>query len=128
MQNNPFPIVCGRVCPAFCERKCSRGKYDEALAIREIKRLFADWAIDEGLGFAPPQKPNAEKVAIIGAGPAGLACAFYLTRLGYRPVVFEALARGRRHDEGGHPRFPPAQGQAAGRDRVSSKRPGSRSS
>ncbi len=91
MQNNPFPIVCGRVCPAFCEKKCSRGKYDQALAIREVKRLFADWAIDEGLGFAPPQKPHAEKVAIVGAGPAGLACAFYLTRLGYKPVVFEAL-------------------------------------
>ena len=91
MQNNPFPIVCGRVCPAFCEKKCSRGKYDQPLAIREIKRLFADWAIDEGLGFAPPAKPHKEKVAVIGAGPAGLACAFYLTRLGYRPVVFEAL-------------------------------------
>jgi NADH-quinone oxidoreductase subunit F len=91
MQNNPFPIVCGRVCPAFCERKCSRGKYDEALAIREVKRLFADWAIDEGLGFAPPLKAHKEKVAIVGAGPAGLACAFYLTRLGYKPVVFEAL-------------------------------------
>jgi NADH-quinone oxidoreductase subunit F len=91
MQNNPFPMVCGRVCPAFCERKCSRGKYDQAVAIREVKRLFADWAIDEGLSFAPPQKPHKEKVAIVGAGPAGLACAFYLTRLGYKPVVFEAL-------------------------------------
>ena len=91
MQNNPFPIVCGRVCPAFCERKCSRGKYDQALAIREVKRLFADWAIDEGLGFAPPQQVHKEKVAVVGAGPAGLACAFYLTRLGYKPVVFEAL-------------------------------------
>jgi NADH-quinone oxidoreductase subunit F len=91
MQNNPFPIVCGRVCPAFCERKCSRGKYDQAVAIREVKRLFADWAIDEGLGFAPPLKVHKEKVAVVGAGPAGLACAFYLTRLGYKPVVFEAL-------------------------------------
>jgi len=91
MQNNPFPIVCGRVCPAFCEKKCSRGKYDQALAIREVKRLFADWAIDEGLGFAPPQNPHQEKVAVIGAGAAGLACAFYLTRLGYKPVVFEAM-------------------------------------
>ncbi len=91
MQNNPFPIVCGRVCPAFCEGKCSRAKYDEALAIREVKRLFADWAIDEGLGFAPPKDAHKEKVAVIGAGAAGLACAFYLTRLGYKPVVFEAL-------------------------------------
>jgi len=92
MQNNPFPIVCARVCPAFCESKCSRGKYDQAVAIREVKRLFADWAIDQGLGFAPPLQAHKEKVAVIGAGPSGLACAFYLTRLGYRPVVFEALS------------------------------------
>ncbi|TFG81093.1 MAG: hydrogenase [Chrysiogenales bacterium] len=91
MQNNPFPIVCARVCPAFCESKCSRGKYDQAVAIREVKRLFADWAIDQGLGFAPPLPAHKEKVAVVGAGPAGLACAFYLTRLGYKPVVFEAL-------------------------------------
>jgi NADH-quinone oxidoreductase subunit F len=91
MENNPFPNVCARVCPAFCEKKCSRGKYDENLSIREVKRLFADWAIEQGMGFTPPKKPKKERVAIVGAGPAGLACAFYLTRLGYMPVVFEAL-------------------------------------
>ena len=91
MENNPFPNVCARVCPAFCEKKCARGKYDEHIAIREVKRLFADWAIECGIGFTPPKKPKKERVAVIGAGPAGLACAFYLTRLGYRPVVFEAL-------------------------------------
>ncbi|MCX5907663.1 MAG: FAD-dependent oxidoreductase [Deltaproteobacteria bacterium] len=71
--------------------KCSRGKYDEAISIREIKRLFADWAIEQGFGFPPPKNPKKERVAIIGAGPAGLACGFYLTRLGYKPVVFESL-------------------------------------
>jgi NADH-quinone oxidoreductase subunit F len=90
MKNNPFPIACARVCPAFCEPKCSRGKYDEAVSIREVKRSFADWAIEKGMGFAPPFKPKKEKIAIIGGGPAGLACGFYLTRLGYKPVVFEA--------------------------------------
>ena len=90
MESNPFPIVCGRVCPAFCEKKCARGKYDEAVAIREIKRLFADWAIEQGIGFTPPKNPKKELVAIIGAGAAGLSCGFYLTRLGYKPVVFEA--------------------------------------
>ena len=90
MENNPFPIACARVCPAFCESKCSRGKYDQAIAIREVKRLFADWAIENGMGFAPPLHPKKERVAIIGAGPAGLSCGFYLTRLGYKPVVFEA--------------------------------------
>ncbi|MCK7492995.1 MAG: hypothetical protein MZW92_16950 [Comamonadaceae bacterium] len=56
MENNPFPIVCGRVCPAFCEKKCARGKYDEAIAIREVKRLFADWAIERGHGLRPAQE------------------------------------------------------------------------
>ncbi len=92
MENNPFPIVCSRICPAFCEKKCSREKYDEAIAIREVKRLFADWAIENEMGFAPPLKPKKENVAIIGAGPSGLSCGFYLTRLGYKPVVFEALS------------------------------------
>ncbi len=90
MENNPFPNACARVCPAFCEDKCSRGKYDQAIAIREVKRLFADWAVDNGMGFTPPLHPKKQRVAIIGAGPAGLSCGFYLSRLGYRPVVFEA--------------------------------------
>ncbi len=90
MEHNPFPIACARVCPAFCEKKCSRGKYDQAIAIREVKRLFADWAIENGLGFTPPLHPKKQRVAIVGAGPSGLSCAFYLTRLGYKPVVFEA--------------------------------------
>lgn len=90
MENNPFPMACARVCPAFCEQKCSRAKYDEAIAIREVKRLFADWAIEQKLGFSPPEKPHPEKIAIVGGGPSGLACGFYLTRLGYRPTVFEA--------------------------------------
>ena len=91
MENNPFPIACSRVCPAFCEKKCSRGKYDQAIAIREIKRLFADWAVEQDIGFLPPKSPKKERVAIIGAGPAGLACGFYLSRMGYKPVVFEAM-------------------------------------
>lgn len=90
MKNNPFPTACARVCPAFCEPKCARGKYDEPVSIREVKRSFADWAIEKGMGFAPPYKTKDKKVAIIGAGPAGLSCAFYLTRLGYKPVVYEA--------------------------------------
>lgn len=91
MQHNPFPSVCARVCPAFCEAKCRRQQFDEAIAIREIKRIFADWSFESGLEFAPPSRPKPQKIAIIGAGPAGLSCAFYLTRLGYRPVVFEKL-------------------------------------
>ncbi|HDD52457.1 MAG TPA: NADH-quinone oxidoreductase subunit NuoF, partial [Thermosulfidibacter takaii] len=91
MENNPFPASCARVCPAFCEKKCNREKFDEAIAIREIKRIFGDWALKEAPPWEPPKEPKKERVAIIGAGPAGLSCAFYLTRLGYKPVVFEAL-------------------------------------
>jgi NADH-quinone oxidoreductase subunit F len=91
MENNPFPSVCARVCPAFCERPCERGKFDEPIAIREVKRLFADWARENDVQFNPPLELRKEKVAIVGAGPAGLSCAYFLTRLGYRPVVFESL-------------------------------------
>jgi len=92
MENNPFPSVCARVCPAFCERPCERGKFDEPIAIREVKRLFADWARENEVKFSPPPELRKEKVAIVGAGPAGLSCAYFLSRLGYRPVVFESLS------------------------------------
>ncbi len=91
MKNNPFPSVCARVCPAFCEKRCERGKFDQPIAIREVKRLFADWALREGYEFKAPKNPKPKRVAIVGAGPAGLACGFYLTRMGYKPVVYEAL-------------------------------------
>jgi NADH-quinone oxidoreductase subunit F len=91
MKNNPFPSACARVCPAFCEQKCERGKFDEPIAIREVKRVFADWALEHAPAFKPPENPKKEKIAIVGAGPAGLACGFYLTRMGYKPVVFESL-------------------------------------
>lgn len=90
MENNPFPSICARVCPAFCETKCERGKLDEPLSIREIKRIFADYAIEKQIGFGLPEKEKREKVAIVGGGPSGLSLAFYLTRLGYRPTIFEA--------------------------------------
>ncbi|RLE08458.1 hydrogenase [Candidatus Aerophobetes bacterium] len=91
MQNNPLPGICGRVCYAFCERKCQRRQTDEPIAIRDLKRFIADYAMEEGLFIPPPENPRKEKVAIIGSGPAGLSCAFYLTRLGYLPVIYEAL-------------------------------------
>jgi len=91
MQNNPLPGICGRVCYAFCERKCQRRQTDEPIAIRDLKRFIADYAMEEGLFVPPPENPRKEKVAIIGSGPAGLSCAFYLTRLGYLPVIYEAL-------------------------------------
>lgn len=90
MENNPFPASCSRICPAFCERKCERGKMDEPVSIREIKRIFADYSLKKNIRFEPPKKQRKEKIAIIGGGPSGLSLAFYLTLLGYRPTIFEA--------------------------------------
>ncbi|NLN74739.1 MAG: NADH-quinone oxidoreductase subunit NuoF [Armatimonadetes bacterium] len=90
--HNPFVSVCGRVCNAPCESKCRRAQIDEPLSIRALKRFAADQA-DRGALPTPSvleSKAKDKKVAIIGAGPGGLTCAYHLARLGYKPVVFEA--------------------------------------
>jgi len=92
MQANPLPGVCGRVCYAFCENKCRRTQSDKPVAIADLKKFIADYALEKGISIPPPKDPKKEKIAIIGSGPAGLSCAFYLTRLGYLPVVYEALS------------------------------------
>ena len=94
-ERNPFPAICGRICHHPCEVKCRRGELDEAVAIRSLKRFAADWYF-----YFNPKAPDPfpitqkEKVAIIGAGPTGLTCAYYLRRMGYRVTVFEALPVG----------------------------------
>jgi len=91
-QRNPFPSICGRVCHHPCEGKCRRGQVDEAIAIRHLKRFAADWAFEHGFEYIPPVKEKREeKVAIIGAGPAGLSAAHDLALEGYQITVFEAL-------------------------------------
>jgi formate dehydrogenase beta subunit len=95
---NPFPSICGRVCAAPCEIACRRGAIDEPIAIRALKRFvcerFGVESRSDAYRLGAPMMPRREeRVAIIGAGPAGMACAHDLATFGYRPVVFEAQER-----------------------------------
>ncbi len=91
---NPFPAVCGRICNKRCEAECTRGDVDEAVAIDEVKRFIADHDMHEATRFVPKMvnqigRPYTEKIAVIGAGPAGMSCAYYLARKGYPVTVFD---------------------------------------
>lgn len=88
---NPLPVVCGRVCYHPCETECNRGYVDSPVAIQHLKRFATDWEMQHGDEVAPPQidEWRPEKVAIIGAGPAGLTCAHDLALRGYRSTIFE---------------------------------------
>ena len=93
---NPFPAVCGRICNRRCEDACTRGTVDQAVAIDEVKKFIAQQDLDAETRYipeimAPKVQPGGfdEKIAIVGAGPAGLSCAFFLAEMGYKPTVFE---------------------------------------
>ena len=94
-KNNPLPAICGHVCNKRCEDACTRGKIDEAIAIDEVKKFIAKKDLDSATRYIPPKVVPAtkgyfeEKIAIIGGGPAGISCAFYLAEKGYKPTIFE---------------------------------------
>jgi len=93
-ERNPFAAVCSRVCFHTCEDKCRRSTIDAPVAIRAIKRFMVDQEITLQVPEIREDPKNAKrKIAIIGAGPAGLTCAYFLARLGYRPEIFEAEQR-----------------------------------
>ncbi|WP_321404125.1 FAD-dependent oxidoreductase [Maridesulfovibrio sp.] len=91
-ERNPLLLVCGRVCPRPCETVCRRTHVDEAVGINMIKRFVADWEMKNNQRLPIPcAKDTGHRVAIIGGGPSGLSCAYYLRRLGHSPTIIEAM-------------------------------------
>ena len=94
-QDNPLPAICGRICNRRCEDACTRGSIDRAVAIDEVKKFIAQQDLNAETRYIPkkvvPSLDGAfhEKIAVIGAGPAGLSCAYYLAQKGYSPTIFE---------------------------------------
>ena len=96
-ERNPFPAICGRICHHPCEGRCRRGELDESVDIRALKRFAADWYFDHASELPEPvpfPKTKSQKIAVVGAGPCGLSCAYFLAQMGYPTMVFEVLPVG----------------------------------
>ncbi len=91
MERNPVPFSVGRVCPRFCETRCRRILVDEPVSINHLKRFVADWCMAHHIDLKiPRERPTGKRIAVIGGGPAGLSCAYFLTRKGHQVTIFEA--------------------------------------
>ena len=92
-ENNPLPAVCGRVCPHPCEDACNRKEKDGAVAVNNVERFIGDWGIKHGYKLHKAAENYPEKIAVIGAGPAGLTAAYHLAKRGYKVTIFEAFPK-----------------------------------
>jgi len=95
METNPFPSVMGRVCPHPCETGCNRGKKDGPVGINSVERFIGDYALEHGLKAQgiEGEDDKKQKIAVVGAGPSGMSCAYQLARRGYKVTVFESLPK-----------------------------------
>jgi formate dehydrogenase major subunit len=95
VETTPLPATMGRICPHRCEEHCSRAAQDGAVSVGDIERYVGDWGLSRGLRLPPPVTcaPWAEPVAVVGAGPAGLSCAYQLVRRGYRATLYDSSPR-----------------------------------
>ena len=98
-QDNPFPAVCGSICNRRCEEACTRGNVDNPVAIDEIKKFIAEQELSAEKRYIPPLRtkratlePYPQKIAVIGAGPAGMSCAYFLANMSYKVTVFDKNA------------------------------------
>lgn len=93
MEENPFPSICGRVCHHPCEEACNRNEFDEPLAVNGLERFVGDHGLKTMLKVAKPKVQTGKRIAVIGAGPSGLSCAYHLWRLGHSVKVFERASQ-----------------------------------
>ncbi len=90
LEHNPMPAVTGRVCPHFCEQGCNRNEQDSAVSVRAVERRVGDYVLDNAKAYGGSRvKENGKKVAIVGGGPAGLTCAYYLRKKGFGVVLYD---------------------------------------